>query len=219
MSGLQLLDPGQLLATQERERALSRALRDRGFTNLESVRIFEAGASNGHNLRQFVQWGARPENLAGIDLDADRVNYSRAHSPAIRVHQGTATSIPEPDAAYDITVAFSLFSRLPDEETASSVAAELFRITRPGGIILLYEPRRASALRRKQRIHSVDLDDIRRWFPRCPLRARGLTLSARLAGLTGRFTPWLYGPLAAIPPLRTHLLCVLRRPATSPFEG
>lgn len=218
MSGIQLLDQGQLLATQERERALSRALRDRGFTNLESARIFEAGSSNGHNLRQFVQWGARPENVAGIDLDPDRVNYCKAHSPAIRVHHGSATSIPEPDSDYDITVAFSLFSRLRDEETAAKVASELFRITRPGGVILLYEPKRANAVKRQQRIHSVDADDIRRWFPRCPMRMRSLTLSPRVAAMAGRFAPWLYGPLVSLPPLRTHLLCVLRRPATSPFD-
>jgi SAM-dependent methyltransferase len=218
MSGHRFLDAGQLLANQERERVLSRALRERGIADLEAVRIFEAGSSDGHNLRQFVQWGARPENVAGIDLDADRVNYSKAYSPAIRVHHGNATDIPELDASYDITVAFSLLSRLPNEETASKVASELFRITRPGGVILLYEPKRANAVKRQQRIHSVDGDDIRRWFPRCPMRMRSLTLSPLLARLSGRFAPWLYGPLVALPPLRTHLLCILRRPATSPFE-
>jgi SAM-dependent methyltransferase len=218
MSETRFLDQGHLLAAQERERVLSRVLRQRGFASLGTARIFEAGSSDGHNLRQFVQWGARPENLAGIDLNADRVNYSLAHSPAIRVHHGNAASIPEPGGTFDITVAFSLFSRLRNEEAAEQVAAELFRITRPGGVVLLYEPRRAKP-RQNRAIHAIDVDDVRRWFPRCPLRTRTLTLAPRIAGLAGRCAPWLYGPLAAVPLLRTHAIYILRRPATSPFDA
>jgi hypothetical protein len=39
-----------------------------------------------------------------------------------------------------------------------------------------------------------------------------LTLAPPIARRVGRFAPALYGPLAAVPPLRSHALYVMRRP-------
>jgi SAM-dependent methyltransferase len=93
-----ILQPGNLLMVQERERFLARFLRRNGWPTLDSLRAFEAGCSTGYNMRLFVQWGARPEHIAGIDLDPDAVDYCKAHSPEIRVHAGSADAVPEPDA-------------------------------------------------------------------------------------------------------------------------
>lgn len=196
---------------QERERLLNAVLRRHGITTLEGVRTFEAGCSTGYNLRQMVQWGARPQDQAGIDVDDAAVAYCRSHAPEVRVHAGSADQVPEPDESFDLAFAFTLFSSVPDEAVAEGIAAELFRITKPGGLILVYDMRRRNP--RNPDVHPIAVDDIRRWFPRCPLRAHRLTLAPPLARPVGRFVPWLYGALAAVPPLRTHMLYVLRRPA------
>jgi SAM-dependent methyltransferase len=209
-----ILHMGNLLMVQERERFLSRLLARQGIKSLEAIRGFEAGSSTGYNLRQLLQWGARPENLAGIDLDPAAVDYCRAHSPEIRVHHGSADSIPEPDEHFDLALAFTLFSSVPDEDVAHGIARELFRITRPGGLILVYDMRRTNP--RNSAVHRVDQEDIRRWFPKCPLRVQSMTLAPPIARkVTGR-APFLYGTLSAIPPLRTHAMYVLRRPALPP---
>src|SRR5262245_41561885 len=123
---------------QERERLLARLLGRAGWTNLDGLRAFEAGCSTGYNLRTLVQWGGRPENMAGIDLDGEAVRYCRSHASEIRVHEGSADSIPEPDAVFDVSLAFTLFSSVPDDSVSTGIAGELTRITRPGGLILLY---------------------------------------------------------------------------------
>jgi SAM-dependent methyltransferase len=196
---------------QERERELSQLLRKHGIDSLDSTRAFEAGCSTGYNLRLMVQWGARPENQAGMDLDPAAVNYCRAHSPEIRVHEGSADSIPEQDESFDLSLAFTLFSSVPDEGVAEGIAAELFRITRPGGLILIYDMRRRNP--GNHDVHPVGADDLRRWFPRCPMRVHPITLAPPLARAAGRYAPWLYGPLATVPLLRTHAFYTLRRPA------
>ena len=208
-------DPGHLLILQERERLLAKLLRRHGFRRLDDVRAFEAGCGRGYNLRLLVQWGARPEFLAGIDIDEARVEGARAHCPGLRMHLGSAEQVPEADASFDLSLAFGLFSSVRSEERCARIAAELFRITRPGGLILVYDLRRT--LPHQRRLRAVDEEDIRRWFPRCPARRYTLTLASPLARVVGRYAPALYGPLSAIPLLRTHALYVLRRPALSPF--
>src|SRR4051794_20812120 len=108
-----ILDMGNLLMVQERERAISRILAEHRIESLDGVRVFEAGCSTGYNLRLFVQWGGRPQDMAGIDLDAAAVEYCKTHSPEIRVHHGSAEAIPEPDGAFDVALAFTLFSSVP----------------------------------------------------------------------------------------------------------
>ncbi len=216
MSRHSILDPGNLLIIQERERLLLRTLRRHGIRALDDVRVFEAGCAGGYNLRQMVQWGARPEKVAGIDLSEESVAYCREHAPAIRVHCGSAAAIPEADRGFDIALAFTLFSSVADEEVARGIGSELMRITRPGGLILVYDMRRNNP--RNPAVHRVSRDDVRRWFPDCAVRTRSLTLLPPLARPLGRHAPFLYAPLGAIPFLRSHELHVLRRPA-APVSG
>ncbi len=201
---------------QERERFLARLLRRSGWETLDALKVFEAGCSTGYNLRMFVQWGGRPENMAGIDLDSQAVDYCRAHSPEIRVHAGSAEHIAEPGATFDISIAFTLFSSVHDEDVSQAIAREMFRITRPGGLIVVYDMRRQNP--GNSAVHPVSREDVRRWFPRCPLKTRSITLAPPIARPVGRWAPWLYGPLAAIPLLRTHAMYVLRRPMLPPGE-
>jgi SAM-dependent methyltransferase len=205
-----VLQPGNLLIIQERERLLARLLRRLGYDSLEDVRVFEAGCAGGYNLRMFVQWGARPENVAGIDLDAESVAYCRTHASDIRVHHGSADRIPEPDHAIDIALAFTLFSSVPDLAIAIGIADELVRVSKPGGTILLYDMRRPSPTNRS--VHRIKDKDVRQWFVGCKVHARSITLAPPIARRIGRRAPWLYGPLAKIPFLRTHRFYVIRVP-------
>lgn len=213
MADQSILNPGNLLMVQERERFLARLLRRAGWNSLDTLKGFEAGCSTGYNLRLLVQWGGRPENMAGIDLDPAAVDYCKAHSPEIRVHGGSADSIPEDADQFDLVLAFTLFSSVPDEEVSHGIARDLVRITRPGGMIVVYDMRRRSPGNRH--VHPVSREDVRRWFPRCPIRVQTLTLAPPVARRAGRWAPWLYGPLAKIPFLRTHVMYVLRAPASA----
>ena len=81
------------------------------------------------HLPAYRQFGYRVTGCCDIDPEAVRYNASR--SPEIRVHSGSAADIPETDATFDVSLAFTLFSSVPDEDTSHAIARELFRITRP----------------------------------------------------------------------------------------
>lgn len=211
MADQSILNPGNLLMVQERERFLARLFRRTGWQSLDTLRAFEAGCSTGYNLRMLLQWGARPEHLAGIDLDPEAVAYCRAHAPDIRVHEGSADAIPERDSSFDFSIAFTLFSSVHSEAVSAGIARELLRITRPGGLLAIYDMRRQNPSNKN--VHPLSTSDIRRWFPGCHLSTRTITLAPPLARRAGAHAQWLYGPLAALPPLRTHTMWVLQKPS------
>jgi hypothetical protein len=90
----------------------------------------------------------------------------------------------------------------------------MFRVTKAGGLLLIYDMRRKSP--RNPSVHPVSDEDVRRWFPDCRPRRMRLTLVPPLARVVCSRLPALYGPLAVLPLARTHTLHVMRRPAVSP---
>jgi SAM-dependent methyltransferase len=206
-----ILAPGNLLMLQERERLLVRILRERAIDTLAGRRVFEAGCGGGYNLRLMLQWGAHPGDLAGIDLDEAAVEYCHQSVSDIRVHHGSAATIPEAAEHFDLSIAFTLFSSVPSDDVARQIGAEIIRVTRPGGLILVYDMRRTNPW--NPAVHKVVKADIRRWFPGCRLQSHSLTLLPQVARPIGRFVPALYGLLSSLPPLRTHAMYVLQRPA------
>src|SRR5947208_1290913 len=67
-------NPAYLLMMQEREkRLLSLLLSRHGCASLEKKKILEVGCGSGDLLRDFIKWGARPENIAGLDSLPERI--------------------------------------------------------------------------------------------------------------------------------------------------
>src|SRR5215472_6026486 len=72
MARYSLLELPNLLLIQELERRVLRLVRQHIEGDLGGKKLLEVGCGAGHWLRQFVQWGAKPNNLAGVDLLPDR---------------------------------------------------------------------------------------------------------------------------------------------------
>src|ERR1043165_3710779 len=65
-------DRAYLLMVQEREKKLLQLLAQKKIS-LSNAKILEVGCGRGAWLRDFVRWGARPENIWGIDIQPDRI--------------------------------------------------------------------------------------------------------------------------------------------------
>src|SRR5262249_6763414 len=60
--------PGYLFMAQEREREILTLLKRHNFEALKTRKILEIGCGAGYWLREFIKWGASPENIVGVDL-------------------------------------------------------------------------------------------------------------------------------------------------------
>src|SRR5689334_25061788 len=99
-----------LFMVQEREKRYLDLLGRYGCAALENKEILEIGCGAGDLLRDLIKWGARPENLVGIELIDERVTDARHLCPKdVRILQGNAGKLQLPDQTFDLVVQSTVF--------------------------------------------------------------------------------------------------------------
>src|ERR1700733_5232098 len=70
-----------LLAHLDLQHEILALFRKFSRTSLEAERILDVGCGRAYWLRQMIQWGAKPENLFGVDLMSDRLQDAKKLCP------------------------------------------------------------------------------------------------------------------------------------------
>jgi SAM-dependent methyltransferase len=201
---------GNRAIIRERERQTARLLARHALLPLTGRLVLDVGCSYGTTLARLTAFGARPEDLVGIDLLDDRLAAARHRYPRIRWLRANAEHLDFPDASFHLVLAFTVFSSILDDRTAGTIAAEILRVLRPRGAVLWYDFRYDDP--RNADVRGITLAAIGRLFPGVTPDVRSLTLLPRLARRLGPMTGLLYPILAGVPALRTHYLGLLRKP-------
>ena len=198
-------NPGNQAILGERARWMRRLL----DPPLTGKRILEVGSGAGGTLASMVELGASPADLVGVDLLPGRVEVARKAHPSIRFDVGNAERLDFADASFDLLLAFTIFSSILDPSMQRNVAAEMTRVLKPGGAVLWYDVRYDS--NSNPNVKAVPARRIRQLFPSLKADLYSVTLlppvARRLGPLTG-----LYPALASFPPLRSHLIGLLKKP-------
>src|SRR5512141_2794106 len=97
--------------------------------------ILEAGCGTGLLLVEAAKVGR-----SAVGLDLSHGMLTRARDRGLRVLQGSLTAVPLPDASVALVYSMKVLAHVPPIREA---VAELARVTRPGGHLLLefYNPR------------------------------------------------------------------------------
>ncbi|MFN3323377.1 MAG: class I SAM-dependent methyltransferase [Bryobacteraceae bacterium] len=177
---------------------------------VSGLRIADIGCGSGTWLCEFVQWGASPCDLYGIDLLADRAAAARGRLPTAQIVTGSAGELPWEDASFDLTTQFVVFSSILDDTMRRRVAGEMLRVLRPGGHVLWYDLRRDNPGNRS--VRCVPRDELRSLFPGCPMRLMSATLAPPLARAVTPVSWTAATVLERIGWLRTHYLALIRKP-------
>lgn len=213
-----LLNPAALHAQQERQRAIIQTFKAQGMTDLPALRLLEVGAGTGGNLLEFLRLGFKAEHLVGIELLEDRAQLARACLPAqLRVLCGDATQLAladadaDADAGFDIVYQSVVFSSILDDGVQQQLAQRMWQWVRPGGGVLWYDfifnnPNNPD-------VRAVPLARVRALFPGAQIHARRLTLAPPISRRVGQIHPGLCSMFGAIPWLRTHVLCWIKKPS------
>lgn len=108
--------------------------------------VLEVGCGTGLLLRRFA---ALAREAVGVDLSPGMLAHARARG--LSVVEGDAAALPFPDGRFDAAVSFKTLPHVPDLRRA---LAEMARVVRPGGalVIEVYNPRSLRAL-------------LKRWLP------------------------------------------------------
>ena len=173
--------------------------------------ILDVGCGYGFGIREFIRWGARPENMTGIDLLPERCAEARHLCPSsVKLHCGNAMKLNFDDSSFDIVVQMTVFTSILDSSMKQKVAAEMVRVLKPDGFLLWYDyflnnPRNPDA-------RGVNKREIRRLFPGCRIDLRRNNLAPPLARSFIRHSWLACYLLNKLPFLRTHYVGAIRKP-------
>jgi SAM-dependent methyltransferase len=203
-------NPSYQFMMQQRERQMLAVLFRYGFSNLESRRILEVGCGTGQWLRDFLKWGARPENMTGIDLLSDRVSKAQQLcSPRMRIERANAAHLPFSDARFDLVLQSTVFTSILNSDLKRRIAAEMIRVAKSDGIILWYDYHVSNP--RNSDVRGVKRREIYDLFPGCRINLKRITLAPPLCRLLAPYSYLMCCLLEKLPPLRSHYLGVIRK--------
>lgn len=202
--------PGNLFILQGRERAWLRLLARAGLADLSDVKVLDVGCGAGADLRRMLDLGARPENLFGVDLLAERLERARQLAPHLNFQLADAQRLPFPAEHFDLVMQSTAFSSIVDADVRAQVAHEIRRVLKPGAFVLWYDMRLTHP--RNLDLVPMTSQELARLFPGCAITAEAVTLLPPLARRLAPSALWLASFLEAFPPLRSHLAALIRKP-------
>ena len=203
------LRPDVWQSMQERQRVMLRLFARLGLANFANTRLVEVGCGTGSNLLEFLRLDFRPENLMGIELLEDRATKAGKVLPAGMVRLGDAAAADIPPSSQDIVFQATVFSSLLDDAFQHELAARMWDWVKPGGGVLWYDfvynnPNNPD-------VRGVPVRRIRELFPHGEVTVKRVTLAPPIARRVCRIHPGLYSVFNALPFLRTHVLCWVRK--------
>ncbi len=152
---------------------LDRALVDKSGA-AAGHQVLDVGAGPGFLVRQLAERVGPQGRVVGLDPSEPMVRYAAKKSrriPNCEFRVGYAQSIDAPDGSYDVVATTFAMHHLPEEERIPTVA-ELYRVARPGGRLLIADlhPQERTAYGRR-RAAVMQAIDPRRYIE--PLRELG----------------------------------------------
>lgn len=202
--------PEVVRQTAARSRVLSALLPLTVGRDLSAVRALDVGCGGGGFLRQLIDWGATPAHLAGTELQADRLEQARARTaPGVRWHLGGLDAFA--DDSVDLVSAHTVFSSILDEDLRRALAAEMWRVLRPGGWTMIFDFRYSNP--RNAQVRKVTDVELLRFWPADRRHYRSLVLAPPVSRAMAAL-PWLLPETLAtlIPALRSHFIYMARKP-------
>jgi ubiquinone/menaquinone biosynthesis C-methylase UbiE len=201
--------PANLLMHEQTLRGCIRLLHRASLFPLGRRRILDIGCGCGNWLLEFVQWGAEPTDLCGIDLSPDRIDCARSRLPQADICAGSASKLPWPDEFFDLVSQFTVFTSILDPALKRAVAAEMLRVLKPGGSVLWFDFRFNNP--RNPNVRGVRTAEIRSLFPGCEIELSPALLAPPLGRLVAGWSWTLAELLHGIPCLRTHYAGLIRK--------
>ena len=209
------LSPGHLFLIQAREREILGLLRKKNIESLAEKKILEVGCGTGYWIRQFINWGARPQNIRGIDLLPDRVAEARKLVPdSVRIDCGSAADLDLADAAFDLVLQSTVFSSVLDLSMKQQIAAEMLRVLKCDGLILWYDFHMNNP--RNSDVRGVKEFEIRQLFPDCQIQLCRITLAPPLVRMLAPYSWLACAFLERVKIFNTHYLGIIQKSVSVP---
>ena len=102
-------------------------------------RILDVGCGGGLDLAHWLAQGWPAERLAGVDLVERRIAAAADRCPGVDLRLTSGSELPFAADSFDVATAVTVFSSVLDPAVRRRLFAEMGRVVRPGGSILVYD--------------------------------------------------------------------------------
>jgi ubiquinone/menaquinone biosynthesis C-methylase UbiE len=208
-----LHNPSVLFQVLAQDAAMIRGLQSAGI-DPQVAKVLDVGCGDGASLWLLMRLGFEAGNLHGVDLLESRIAGARARHPLIHFDCGDATQLPFEDGSFDLVMESTMFIHATDEALARKIAAEMIRVTKPGGTLLISDWRYAKPRNRHykavtaKRLAGLFQTDVR---TKVQERFRG-SLLPPVGRFFSRHSAWSYFAVRAMFPFLTgHMVTVLKK--------
>lgn len=183
--------------------------------DVQNTQALEVGAGYGDGLRPLFSAGFLPNNLTGVDLMEQRLAIARKRLPGVNFIHADAAELSNAfadDKSFDLVLEQFCFCHIPDRGVKRKIAAEMLRVVRPKGFILIHDWRLHAPFRG---IHGVPQSYIRDLF--CVgektdiVRIYPSHIWPPIGNLVSQYVPSLYPILLKVPPLVGSKITILRK--------
>jgi SAM-dependent methyltransferase len=123
---------------------LATLMREAGFRDLRALRILDVGCGRGRQVRGFVDMGADPADIQGIDVHEPSLAVARSLAPQLTFSLFDGCTIPTPADSFDLVTQHVVFSSIALPELRRHLAGEMVRVLRPGGYVFWWDTLRLS---------------------------------------------------------------------------
>lgn len=192
-----------------RARVLSRMLAATVGTDLGAVRVVDVGCGTGSFLRQLIDWGATPAHLTGTELQQERLDLARPRTaPEVHWHCGPLSALPP--ASADLVSAQSVLSTVFDFDQRQRLAADMWRVLKPGGWCLVFDLRHDNP--RNPKVSKVTREELDSFWPGRRQRYETLLLAPGVGRALAGLPAFVSEVMAALaPPLRSHFVYMVQK--------
>ena len=103
--------------------------------------VLDAAAGSGYGTAQLASGASQAH---GVEIDSEAVAHARGHYRADNLffHRASIAALPLADASMEVVVSFETIEHV-DEATQEQFLAEVKRVLRPGGLLIISTPDRA----------------------------------------------------------------------------
>lgn len=200
---------GYAALADERREALADAVAD-ALHALPDPAVLDLGCGDGADQSLLAEALGDRGTLAGVELRFDALVSARDEN-AGRLLNANAMQLPFANATFDLVLMATMLSSVLDDDIRHGIAAEVDRVLKPGGRVLVYDMRYPNPQNRE--VRPITKRELASLFPRLVADSRSLSVIPQLSrALPEELAAGLYAAARRVPALRSHRLTVLRKP-------
>ncbi|MBI1180770.1 MAG: methyltransferase domain-containing protein [Alphaproteobacteria bacterium] len=102
--------------------------------HVDGVRALDYGCGAGRSTRLLKRQGLE---ATGVDISGSMLAEARRHDPSGDYRQIDSGRLPFDDGSFDLAFSSFVFFEIPSLDEMARVAAEIRRVLRPGGVLIL----------------------------------------------------------------------------------